>query len=564
MESVIRMCLDAMALQYLQNTGHPSHGTTTALSVVASNQPPPGYDLNPQELPRQWTHLSGQTPTPQQAPQTTPSLPPAHSAVQQQLQRMSMQSWGLPYQTAKQTSGDSSQPDESARRSSPSSIAESCVSMSHAPRTHSDSLESTPAASASPSCQDLLAAEPPAAQLPCLTHAHLVQLQSHGADFTDKDRRDWLVSLRFLRAAMQHAHWPGDIWSEDTLLDMVGRIASNNFGIYSTRQRSHPQQPVTPSKFCKPLAVPDQAPSCQSQCLLPPTSTLPNSVGHAASSQIQSSFDDSVQQQTLPRSSLSPHATATDASQQALLRQADAGVNADPRGLLPWPLQAEAQTPLPSSSQTPGAEDGTSQRSPPTVDKARDHQPFPPGPLVHIRDRTAPSKEELLSKKGSKVCDQRAPARQKPAKEAVVGREMYITASFFNHSCEPNCVKHRLLGQQSGIATVTALRDIKASQMHAAILLQDQAELVYEFTPGRGVAGLQAGEALTISYIDLELPRSARQLELKTCFFFDCKCVRCERELTEGSKKCSYAHNQTQRKNQAPKRRGIKARVSRC
>lgn len=39
---------------------------------------------------------------------------------------------------------------------------------------------------------------------------------------------------------------------------------------------------------------------------------------------------------------------------------------------------------------------------------------------------------------------------------------------------------------------------------------------------------------------------------------------RCERELTEGSKKCSYTHNQTQRKNQAPKRRGTKARVSRC
>ena len=39
-------------------------------------------------------------------------------------------------------------------------------------------------------------------------------------------------------------------------------------------------------------------------------------------------------------------------------------------------------------------------------------------------------------------------------------------------------------------------------------------------------AALQAGEPLTISYIDLELPRSARQLELKSNFFFDCKCTR--------------------------------------
>ncbi|KAL0052719.1 hypothetical protein WJX82_006660 [Trebouxia sp. C0006] len=112
-------------------------------------------------------------------------------------------------------------------------------------------------------------------------------------------------------------------------------------------------------------------------------------------------------------------------------------------------------------------------------------------------------------------------------------QEMYITASFFNHSCEPNCVKKRVHGQHSGLASVTALRDIKA------------------------------GEALTISYIDLELPRSARQLELKTSFFFDCKCIRCERELTEGSQKCSYIASQSQRKSQAPKRRGLKARVSR-
>ncbi|KAL3157833.1 hypothetical protein ABBQ32_012253 [Trebouxia sp. C0010 RCD-2024] len=494
MESVIRMCLDAMALQYLQNTCHPSHSTTTALST--SNQLPPGYQHNPQELPGQVTHRCGpQTPTPQQAPPISPSLPPPHNAIQQQLQGMSMQSW--PYQTAKQSCGDSSgQPDECVRHSSPSSIAEACVSTSHTAQTQPESLESTQAASASSSCQDLLVAEPPAAQLPCLTHAHLIMLQSHAADFTDKDRRDWLVSLRFLRAAMQHAHWPGDIWSEDALLDMVGRIASNNFGTYSTRQRQ-PQQPVTPSKFCEPLAVPDEAASCQSQCLLRPKSTLPNSDEQAACSQMQSSFYDSSQQQTLQHpSSSSPHA-----SKQPLSCQADAGPTAEPRGLLPWPLQAEAQIPLPSPTQTPGAEDGTPQRSSLTVDRPRDHQPLLPGSSVQTCDRTAPSKDELLSKKPSRICVQQPPARQKPAKEDVVGREMYITASFFNHSCEPNCIKHRLLGQQSGIATVTALRDIKA------------------------------GEPLTISYIDLELPRSARQLELKTCFFFDCKCARCEISL---------------------------------
>ena len=48
-------------------------------------------------------------------------------------------------------------------------------------------------------------------------------------------------------------------------------------------------------------------------------------------------------------------------------------------------------------------------------------------------------------------------------KEEVIGREMYITASFFNHSCEPNCVKTRKQGSAQGIAAVTALRDIQVS-----------------------------------------------------------------------------------------------------
>ena len=38
---------------------------------------------------------------------------------------------------------------------------------------------------------------------------------------------------------------------------------------------------------------------------------------------------------------------------------------------------------------------------------------------------------------------------------------------------------------------------------------------------------------------------------------------RCERELQEGSQKCSYASSQILRKSKAPKRRGTKERVSR-
>ena len=161
-----------------------------------------------------------------------------------------------------------------------------------------------------------------------------------------------------------------------------------------------------------------------------------------------------MEQQTLPHFS-SPPATAQDAARPiAMLKE-----------VLPWPLQAEAQNARPSSSQAPAAEEGTPDASPLTIDRPRNHQPqLPAQSSVPLCDGVAPGKSEHLSDQGLKICAQQLPARQKPAKEDVVGREMYITASFLNHSCEPNCIKHRLLGQQSGIATVTALRDIKASQ----------------------------------------------------------------------------------------------------
>ncbi|KAK9811310.1 hypothetical protein WJX72_001575 [[Myrmecia] bisecta] len=98
---------------------------------------------------------------------------------------------------------------------------------------------------------------------------------------------------------------------------------------------------------------------------------------------------------------------------------------------------------------------------------------------------------------------------ERPCREELIGRELYITASYFNHSCAPNCMVVR----DAGWATVTAQQDVKA------------------------------GEELTISYIDLELPRSARREALKAGFFFDCNCSRCASELMDGSAKCTYARS---------------------
>jgi hypothetical protein len=82
-----------------------------------------------------------------------------------------------------------------------------------------------------------------------------------------------------------------------------------------------------------------------------------------------------------------------------------------------------------------------------------------------------------------------------------IGRGLFPTASYFNHSCEPNCQ-----------------------------VLQFQNEMRIEC-----VRPVRAGEELTISYISgLNMSRKNRQSLLKMDYFFDCKCEKCVRE-GEGS-----------------------------
>lgn len=77
----------------------------------------------------------------------------------------------------------------------------------------------------------------------------------------------------------------------------------------------------------------------------------------------------------------------------------------------------------------------------------------------------------------------------------------------------------------------------------------------------------QAGEPLTITYIDLEQPRASRQAALQRNFFFSCECDRCEREARQGySDKCHYScpgQRSSEGRSFAPKKRGRKARVKR-
>ncbi|KAK9861224.1 hypothetical protein WJX84_003310 [Apatococcus fuscideae] len=88
-----------------------------------------------------------------------------------------------------------------------------------------------------------------------------------------------------------------------------------------------------------------------------------------------------------------------------------------------------------------------------------------------------------------------------PRSETSVGRVLFLQASFFNHSCHPNCYVHR---NPTG-ATIIAMQPIAV------------------------------GQELTISYIDEQLPQAARMLALQRDFFFRCNCSRCSFGLREGS-----------------------------
>jgi SET domain-containing protein len=89
----------------------------------------------------------------------------------------------------------------------------------------------------------------------------------------------------------------------------------------------------------------------------------------------------------------------------------------------------------------------------------------------------------------------------------VIGRAVLPAASYFNHSCAPNI----RAGQGMRVA-------VNFATMH----------------------DVRAGEELCINYIDLDLPRSSRQHELSTQYFFDCVCARCTEEKDSGHKHITY------------------------
>lgn len=87
-------------------------------------------------------------------------------------------------------------------------------------------------------------------------------------------------------------------------------------------------------------------------------------------------------------------------------------------------------------------------------------------------------------------------------REACYGRAVFPLASFFNHSCAPNC----------------------RTVIHGTVFTAYAAE------------DIQSGEELCISYIETNLPRSSRREKLSSDYRFDCDCKRCDTEKEKQGK----------------------------
>jgi hypothetical protein len=103
------------------------------------------------------------------------------------------------------------------------------------------------------------------------------------------------------------------------------------------------------------------------------------------------------------------------------------------------------------------------------------------------------------------------------ARGGLLGRALYPHASFFNHSCAPNC---------------------EAVQTPGTAVDPPRVELVVR-------APVAAGTELCVHYIDCDAPVAARRTELLRAYRFVCQCDRCVRESTPGAARVHVTYAQS-------------------
>ncbi|BDA44739.1 probable N-lysine methyltransferase SMYD2 at C-terminar half [Coccomyxa sp. Obi] len=423
-----------------------------------------------------------------------------------------------------------------------------------------------------------------------LGHADFLLLQDHSDDFNEDDRRGWLKALVFLEGALHKAAWPGQVPAPKEVLQIVGRIAANNFGIYRTRggkvasgrqgvaaekasvagqaqEQTSDAATDTPASEqpCSinlaklpawPLAQTPLAQAGPEQCQSTPEPQHASTAGHQHSTAGDTvEHTDVESQSTLAGRSCQQPCKDEDVcsglSDSLRLSEVDAyhetGSAKTQAATTPHPVQPARNVTTAGNADSSasagaglGAELSCGRGCP---DKAQQHSSAAVPEVFSSRVSDAPDQTASVGSAGRDMCNSADVESCDPmgssahdlreratASEELIGRELYIRASLLNHSCRPNCV----VARSTATAAVHALRDI------------------------------EEGEELTISYIDLGLPPSARCDELRKNFFFECTCDRCTEERAEGATKCTYERSKIKgAQSCAPKRRGRKARVSR-
>ncbi|KAK9836667.1 hypothetical protein WJX74_005563 [Apatococcus lobatus] len=298
-------------------------------------------------------------------------------------------------------------------------------------------------------------------------------LQDHAAELGKRERLEWLSALTFLRQDS----------TEDDLLTQAADKADNVYqplvsalSLPNAAAQMSPQHSLHGPGGSQLLPqFPSAEPSCSSispacqpgmQQRQPPRALLPHACRANIAEETRSDLPAESSCQDMLSGSLQQRASQRARKPSTGLQHPDV---AGPKGAQTQSIDVKAKC-APTTDPADGMDDGKQQGS---------------GGL-------------LVSE--SPVLDADNFPRH-PRSETSVGRVLFLQASFFNHSCHPNCYVHR---NPTG-ATIIAMQPIAV------------------------------GQELTISYIDEQLPQAARMLALQRDFFFRCNCSRCSFGLREGS-----------------------------
>ncbi|KAI9488429.1 hypothetical protein BDB00DRAFT_848031 [Zychaea mexicana] len=136
-----------------------------------------------------------------------------------------------------------------------------------------------------------------------------------------------------------------------------------------------------------------------------------------------------------------------------------------------------------------------------------------------------------------------------------VARALFPLVSLFNHDCNNNCEAEQFAEQQQDLESELLLllteKEKEGSDDSSSCGNDDEISHYYYYYPDvfsqtrgtfrtmviRTIRHVNAGDPLTISYIDSSLPVSTRRQLLRQDYYFDCQCNRCIKELSSQKKK---------------------------